>query len=492
MGTDPSRLVIKVKTSDLNRIDGVWINSLNLPQEVDLCIGENGVTLGGGTQRSFQLNNGGFFIPKAALECVSYQNDVLYLGESGKRAFFSKPKQVVVLIGNEADLEKSKAALPPTTDQPFGLNQNQIAQVAESFQLHKFLTQLKADHRSIYVTQAIIALNILAFIAIIRMGANPLDPSPDVLLDAGANFGPFTLAGQWWRLLTSLFLHFGLIHLLLNMNALYQIGQIMERLSGKSIFLLNYLGCGLMGSFASVYFNNRAISAGASGAIFGIFGSLFGYFLREKQGIPLDVVKKLRNSALVFALFNLFMGFTASGIDNAAHIGGLLTGVILGFLTALPLESNNRQKLFSRRFATAVVTISMLLAASFTLIPRREYKDFMQFNEFFVQHEKQAVEAYSNLLRSVASGQIDDLTFAGRLQDECLSHWVEMRNRGEKFKDLEDVQLSRIHKKFMDLADLWIESLNLMNTGLRTNNPALFKQGLEVSNKINAKFKQTQ
>lgn len=486
MGTDPSRLVIKVKTSELNQIDGVWINSLILPEEVDLCVDENGVTLGDGVQRSFRMSNGGFFLPKATLGSVSYQNDVLYLGDSGRRRFLSKPKHVVVLIPNEADLEKVKAVLPATTEQPFGLNQTQIAKVADSFQLHKFLTQLEADYGSIIVTQTIIAINVLAFIAIVGMGANLMEPSPAVLLKAGANYGPLTLSGEWWRLLTSLFLHFGLMHLVLNMSALYQIGQIMERISGRSIFLLNYLGCGVMASFASVYFNNNVVSAGASGAIFGMFGSLIGYFLREKQGIPMDVVKKLRNSALVFALLNLIMGFTVSGIDNAAHIGGFLTGLILGFLTALPLESNSRKNQFGRRFVTAALTISMLLAITFMLIPRRGYSDFKNFNEFFTQHEKEAISAFDSLARSVESAQIDEMTFAGRLHDECLSHWVEIRKQGEQIKDLEDGRWSKLHTKYMEVAGLWIESLNKMITGIRTNDQELYDQGMNIRLKIQA------
>jgi len=158
----------------------------------------------------------------------------------------------------------------------------------------------------------------------------------------GANKASLTLHGQPWRLVTSMFLHGGLLHIAFNMLALWQAGQLVERLFGSLRFLTLYMIAGICGSMASVAWNvlthHDANSVGASGAIFGILGGLLAFIRREHSGVPPTIVKELRASVLPFLLFNLSAGFLYPHTDNACHLGGLVGGFVAGHLLARSLH----------------------------------------------------------------------------------------------------------------------------------------------------------
>jgi len=154
----------------------------------------------------------------------------------------------------------------------------------------------------------------------------------------GSNVGRLTLNGEWWRLVTSMFLHGNLLHLAFNMFALWQVGQLVERIFGSARFVALYMAAGICGSLASVLWNPFASSVGASGAIFGIIGGLLAFIQRKDSGVPPTVVADLRGSILPFLLFNLTAGFLYPHTDNAAHIGGLVGGWVAGHLLARSLH----------------------------------------------------------------------------------------------------------------------------------------------------------
>jgi rhomboid protease GluP len=154
------------------------------------------------------------------------------------------------------------------------------------------------------------------------------------LVEWGSNVGRLTLHGQPWRLVTSMFLHGSLLHLAFNMLALWQVGQLVERLFGSRRFLGLYAIAGVCGSLASVLWNANGNSVGASGAIFGIVGGLFAFTRHEHSGVPPTVVTELRGSLLPFLVFNLAAGFVYPHTDNAAHIGGLAGGWLAGLFLA--------------------------------------------------------------------------------------------------------------------------------------------------------------
>jgi len=154
----------------------------------------------------------------------------------------------------------------------------------------------------------------------------------DVLVRLGAKVTPLIAGGQYWRLLTSMFLHIGLAHLVFNGYALVAVGTDLERILGWRKFLVIYLLCGLLGSLVS-YALSPNLAAGASGAIFGVIGALAAFFALHRERLGAWGRSRLANIAFLITI-NLFFGFTQKGIDNYAHLGGLLSGLALGWALA--------------------------------------------------------------------------------------------------------------------------------------------------------------
>lgn len=179
------------------------------------------------------------------------------------------------------------------------------------------------------ITYALIIINVLVFLAMYIFGKGSEDTL--TLLLFGANYPVLVRAGDYYRLITSAFLHAGLLHLIFNNYALYVIGSQLESFLGKAKFLIIYLVSAICGSLMSMLFSD-GISVGASGAIFGLLGSLlyFGYNYRVYLGTV------LKSQIIPLIIINLVIGFITPGIDNAAHIGGLLGG--LGMTMALGIK----------------------------------------------------------------------------------------------------------------------------------------------------------
>ena len=170
-----------------------------------------------------------------------------------------------------------------------------------------------------YITYIIMGICFIMFL-ITGMGNDT-----GVLIKYGANLDVLVKNGEYYRLLTSMFLHSGLLHLFFNMYALYIIGPQVESFFGKTKYLIIYLLSGISGSLLSVAFNVNTVSVGASGAIFGLFGALlyFGYNYRGYLG---NVIK---SQILPVVIINLIFGFISTGVDVAGHIGGLIGGIIV-------------------------------------------------------------------------------------------------------------------------------------------------------------------
>lgn len=153
----------------------------------------------------------------------------------------------------------------------------------------------------------------------------------------GAVYPPLiTEKGEIYRLFTSMFLHFGIEHLLNNMLVLFVLGSRLERVIGKWRFLFIYLAGGLLGNIISLIAdlskNSYAVSAGASGAVFGVMGAMIFVVLRNKGHLEDLSIKQI----LIMAVFSLYFGFASTGVDNAAHLGGLISGFILAAIAGQP------------------------------------------------------------------------------------------------------------------------------------------------------------
>ena len=186
------------------------------------------------------------------------------------------------------------------------------------------------------ITYCIIALCILAFILMYIFGNGSSDNL--TLIKFGANLDILTVGlGEYFRLITCSFLHIGIFHLLFNMYALYVIGSQAESFFGKIKYLIIYLFSAVSASLLSLMFSSNVISAGASGAIFGLMGALlyFGYHYRIYLG---NVIK---SQILPIIVINLLFGFLVSGVDNAAHIGGLIGGFLMAMVLGVP-EHNDK------------------------------------------------------------------------------------------------------------------------------------------------------
>jgi rhomboid protease GluP len=180
-----------------------------------------------------------------------------------------------------------------------------------------------------FVTSIILDLNILIFIIMFFSGINPLSPNGKELLEWGANRRFETMNGDWWRLLTSMFLHGGMMHLFLNIYGLVLAAIFVEPILGRKNYAILYMISGLCGSLASIWWYSNTVSVGASGAIFGLYGAILGLLLTD--AFPKGGKRGMFIMIGIYVGINLIFGLTG-GIDNAAHIGGLLSGALLGII----------------------------------------------------------------------------------------------------------------------------------------------------------------
>jgi membrane associated rhomboid family serine protease/Flp pilus assembly protein TadD len=213
----------------------------------------------------------------------------------------------------------------------------------------------------VFITPAIISINVIIFVAMIVSGVSPINPNIEQLLKWGADYGPVTLNGQWWRLLSCAFVHIGVAHLAVNMLCLWLTGRLGERMFGNWTFLALYLFSGLGGSIASVWWNPAIVSAGASGAVFGMAGGVVAFWQLGKSSIPRAVIKQNFTIVLAFTFYNLFFGFFKSGIDNAAHLGGMVTGLALGALLQRSLTRAENPSRLRAVLAYSGVSLAFLL-----------------------------------------------------------------------------------------------------------------------------------
>lgn len=218
-------------------------------------------------------------------------------------------------------------------------------------------------------TWALVGLNIVVYLWMILHGVSPTSPTPDDLVHFGANATDFTLAGQWYRLVTATFVHVGIIHLATNMWCLYNLGLLGEPLLGRWGLVATYLITGVAGNLLSLLVNvvlrDLSVGAGASGAVFGIAGILIVLLSNKRLPIPGVELQRLRRSVIQFAALNLIIGLGTSfshliHIDNMAHIGGFASGLALG-PSLVPRMTSGRRKYLSRQKLTFSVALFLLI-----------------------------------------------------------------------------------------------------------------------------------
>jgi rhomboid protease GluP len=226
-------------------------------------------------------------------------------------------------------------------------------------QAHEIDKVMKFSSSNLYLTYGIIAINIVVFILMVIDGAGIVEPDARIHALWGSNYSPLTLSGDWWRLITSVFIHFGIFHLLLNMYALYMAGVYLEPMLGKAKFVVAYLSTGVIANLVSLWWHNNAVNgAGASGAIFGMYGVFLALLLTNL--IPKQVRMALLQSIGIFIVLNVIYGMRGN-VDNSAHIGGLLSGAVIGFMF-YPLLKKGETGAKRNMLLAAIIGVSVLSA----------------------------------------------------------------------------------------------------------------------------------
>jgi len=231
----------------------------------------------------------------------------------------------------------------------------------------------RAGVSSVNLSRALVGINIAVYILMGLVGGGLLsDPSPQQLVGSGANFGPLTFNGEWWRLITYAFLHGSLLHIAFNMWCLWDLGALCESLYGTLTFGAIYFISAVAGGLASTGLHPGRLSVGASGAIFGLAGALIASFYLGEFTLPKPVIQAQLRSLIFFVGFNIILGMGAGTTDNFCHLGGLLAGMFCGALIArfAPSENNVRARLVIIGVAAltlAAITYSLERSRSYIL-----------------------------------------------------------------------------------------------------------------------------
>lgn len=259
---------------------------------------------------------------------------------------------------------------------------------------------LRGQSNSMVVTHLIFGANAIVFLGMaMAVGVSLFgDPAWKALtVRLGANVGLYTIGGQWWRLLTNIFIHGGLLHFAFNMWCLWNLGRLAESVYGHWTFAAVYLICGASASVASIIWNPVVQSVGASGAIFGIAGALIASFYLGEFSLPRSEISGMLRSVVAFVGYNLVLGAMFAYVDNAAHVGGLVMGLILGALIAR--VAPDQGDIF-RRISVLLVGVVLVAGGGMWLVRFRAY--LVHEHRGIVQLERgKADDAIRELQKSV-------------------------------------------------------------------------------------------
>ena len=327
---------------------------------------------------------------------------------------------------------------------------------------HDFLTTLHVNTPRVWAMPLIVGLNVLVYVAMVATGASPMGPPAQTMIAWGANFGPLTLDHEQWRMLTSAFLHFGIFHLAFNMWVLWQLGEIVERLVGNIGFLVLYFISALGGSVVSLLWNPMVVSAGASGAVFGVGGALLGFIVLRADTIPVEILKRLRGSMLSFLAYNIVFGLAVSGIDLACHIGGLLTGFVCGLIMSQPFSL----EMVDHRWKRNLACIGAALLAAPLVMMALPASPTAELNKVG-RGETEIIDRYDAQIKRNREHPISDKQWADELDRDILKPWQQLCVKVDGLTQSRLVDRTTIHN-FRDYFAMRERSWNTLIEGLRT------------------------
>jgi len=293
-----------------------------------------------------------------------------------------------------------------------------------------------------WATYAVIAANVAMFAVELACGASPIAPSSQQLLELGASWPSLTLNGEWWRLGSSMFLHFGVIHIALNMACLYQ-ARVVEQLYGRVGFLTIYLIAGLGGGIASLIAGPDGVTAGASGAVFGVYGAFGAFLVLRRSQIEADSWKRTARSLGSFLVLNLVVGLSVKSISISAHLGGLLVGFGLG--AALVPGIGAARPRSRRPLGLAVLGLALTAVAVMSL---KAAPDVTPVLARFDAVDLAARTRWNQALTRAKAGELKDAELAEILERDVLSPYQKMRQDVVATSDIPE----RLRPMFAQLA----------------------------------------
>jgi rhomboid protease GluP len=324
------------------------------------------------------------------------------------------------------------------------------------------------------VTPILIAINVAVFIVMAVNGVSLTHPSAESFLRWGADFGPLTTHGQWWRIVTAMFVHANFLHVLMNMLILWSIGRFTERLFGRVSFIVLYLFAGIGGNLASLAWQPFTVAMGASGAIFGVYGGLLAVLVLHRNTVPGPRVLAIAKSAAIFLAINVFYGLTQTTVDMAAHIGGLLSGFVLGCgLTGplVPADPDWRQ-LRALVVALAGTAIAVVFALRMPVVD-----DWRSDLSRLIPLDAKNQGIYNEAMRRMQLHQMNVAQFAAVIDKQILPPWNAERESLSKLKLSKQQRV--IADQLVQYMSLRAEAWSLMETGILTTNPALVRQSFQ-------------
>ena len=283
---------------------------------------------------------------------VNVMSFFLDMGDNVTTDINSDSKLIGIRVSDESDIGKNDLVkkLFPDLSKKLVYSEDGMelfAKITNDINEHNIKDASKIENifkdKGPYITYVLITINVLLYLIPILMG------NYDYIINKYCVHGPSIRIGEYYRLITGIFLHGSLIHLFFNAYALYVIGSQIENYFGRIKYLIIYLVSGLMGALFSMIFGGNVASIGASGAIFGLMGALlyFGYHYRVYLG------NVLKTQLIPLIIFNLFLGFILNGVDNFAHIGGLIGGLLI----TKALGVKDKSTTFDRVNGWIIVTI---------------------------------------------------------------------------------------------------------------------------------------
>jgi rhomboid protease GluP len=316
-------------------------------------------------------------------------NEYYWVDNQNKRNAENLRRAIAVVIEHDRKAERNR---PPVAREKYGA---------------------LVPSKTYMVTPILIYLNVLVFLLMMAMGVNPVTPDTRDLLAAGGNFMPLTTTGQWWRLFTYMFLHAGIAHIAMNMFALVYIGMFLEPLLGRLRLTAAYIATGICAGLLSTAMHAYSVGVGASGAIFGLYGIFLA--LLTTSHIEKAARNTMLRSILFFVVFNLMMGLQGN-TDNAAHIGGLLSGLAIGYMYYPGVAGYHNIK---RQAGMVTLTAVLVVLLTAFVLPRIKTDTSVYASKMheFGANETVALEAYSTIQNMPAKEALRILN------DRGIAYW---------------------------------------------------------------------